>query len=155
VNVDLTTFTEKNKNLSFLVKSKHFSFLTYNMNRFRLKRRIHKMKKYDVVIIGGGPAGLFSAIQCASCGLSVALLEKNISFGKKLLISGSGKCNLTQVGEIEAFIHHYGTSSNFVKPCLYAFSNDSFRKFLHKNNLSTVCVENGKGFPQSMKAIDV
>ena len=113
------------------------------------------MKKYDVVIIGGGPAGLFSAIQCASCGLSVALLEKNISFGKKLLISGSGKCNLTQVGEIEAFIHHYGTSSNFVKPCLYAFSNDSLRKFLHKNKLSTVSLENGKVFPQSMKAIDV
>jgi len=113
------------------------------------------MKKYDVLIVGGGPAGLFSAISCANFGLSVAILEKNKSFGRKLLIAGAGKCNLTQDKPIGEFVYHYGTSSNFVKPCLYAFSNDKFRKFLHENKLSTVSVENGKVFPQSMKAIDV
>ena len=113
------------------------------------------MEKYDVLVIGGGPAGLFSAISCARFGVKVALLEKNESFGRKLLITGAGKCNLTQDKPIAEFVHHYGTSSNFVKPCLYAFSNDSFRKFLYKNKLSTVAVENGKVFPQSMKASDV
>ena len=113
------------------------------------------MKKYDVLIIGGGPAGLFTAISCANFGLKVAILEKNNSFGHKLLMTGAGKCNLTQDKPISDFIHHYGTNSNFVKPCLYAFSNDDFRKFLYKNNLSTIAVDNGKVFPQSMRAEDV
>jgi len=113
------------------------------------------MMQYDVIIIGGGPAGLFTAIQCAMSGLQVALLEKNKSFGKKLLLTGAGKCNLTQDGDMGAFLHHYGTNSRFVKPCLYAFTNADFRKFLYNNNLSTVSVENGKVFPQSMRAIDV
>ena len=113
------------------------------------------MQKYDAIIIGGGPAGLFAAIRCADFGLSVAILEKNKSFGRKLLLTGGGKCNLTQDQPIGALIHHYDTNSNFVKPCLYAFSNGDFRKFLYKNKLSTVAVENGKIFPQSMKAVDV
>jgi predicted Rossmann fold flavoprotein len=113
------------------------------------------MKNYDVIVIGGGPAGLFSAFRCASYGLNVSLLEKNKSFGKKLLITGAGQCNLTQDKPIGEFVYHYGTNTNFVKHCLYTFSNDDFRKFLHKNKLSTVSMENGKVFPKSMKASDV
>ena len=113
------------------------------------------MKKYDVIIIGGGPAGIFAAIHCAKFGLNVAILEKNKTYGRKLLITGGGKCNLTQAQSVESFIYHYGTNSNFVKPCLYAFSNVDFRKFLHKNKLSTIAVDNGKVFPQSLKASDV
>ena len=113
------------------------------------------MSNYDILIIGAGPAGLFSAISCAKKGFKVAILEKNKSVGRKLLITGGGKCNLTQDQPTGALINHYGTNTNFVKPSLYAFSGTDFRKFLHQNKLSTVAVENGKVFPQSMKATEV
>lgn len=113
------------------------------------------MNNYDVLIIGAGPAGLFSAISLKKKGLKVGILEKNKSIGRKLLITGGGKCNLTQDQPASALINHYGTNTNFVKPCLYAFSSADFRKFLHQNKLSTVTVENGKVFPQSMKATEV
>ena len=119
------------------------------------KKGFENMNVHDVIVIGGGPAGLICAASCATHQKKVALLEKNATFGKKLLITGAGKCNLTQEGEIGAFLHHYGTNSRFVKPCLYAFSNVDFRNFLHQKKLPTVSVENRKVFPQSMKASDV
>ena len=112
------------------------------------------MTHYDVLIIGSGPAGLFAAISLSNSGLTVGILEKNKSVGRKLLITGGGKCNLTQNLPANELIHHYGTNTNFVKPSLYAFSSTDFRNFLHENKLSTVVVENGKVFPQSMKATE-
>ena len=115
------------------------------------------MNKYDVLIIGAGPAGLFTAITTSkkNAKLKVGILEKNKSVGRKLLISGSGKCNLTNDKPADALVHHYGTNKNFVKPCLHAFSSADFRSFLYQNKLSTVAVEKGKVFPQSMNAMDV
>ena len=113
------------------------------------------MNKYDVIIIGAGPAGISSAISCAKQGLRVGLLEKNKSIGRKILITGGGKCNVTQDMPTGALLHHYGTNQNFVKPALYAYTNTEFRKFLNRNGLSTTAVENGKVFPKSMKAMDV
>ena len=53
------------------------------------------MHTYDVVVIGGGPAGMMAAGRAAECGARVVLLEKNTSLGKKLLITGGGRCNVT------------------------------------------------------------
>lgn len=113
------------------------------------------MGKKDVIIIGGGPAGLFSAIQCASSGLKVLLLEKKVDCGKKLLMAGAGQCNLTQAGPIEDFFMRFGQNGRFVRHGLLEFSNRDFIDFLSREGLSTVTVDNGKVFPRSMKATDV
>ena len=62
------------------------------------------MNVWDVVVIGGGPAGMMSAVSAGKCGRRVALLERNSCLGKKLLISGSGRCNLAQEGSPEDFL---------------------------------------------------
>jgi len=65
------------------------------------------MRKYDLIVIGAGPAGLFASINAAACNLSVLLLEKKDRPGRKLLISGSGKCNLTHTGTPDELLSHY------------------------------------------------
>ena len=79
------------------------------------------MKIYDLIVVGGGPAGIFASIYAAKNGLSVALLEKKNSIGKKILVSGSGKCNLTHQGEVNDFLNRYGENGKFLKKALYNY----------------------------------
>ena len=113
------------------------------------------MKNYDVIIIGGGPAGLFSAIMSADKTKRIAILEKNKSCGRKLLMSGSGKCNLTQAGKIEDFFDCFGKNAKFLKPSLLTFTNKDLLQFFQKYGMEFETKENGKIFPKSMKAQDV
>ena len=114
------------------------------------------MNNYDIIITGTGPAGLFCAINCAEkTGLKILVLEKNTSPGKKFLLSGTGQCNITHTGNVAEFARHYGSSGDFVKPALNAFTPAAVIKFLNENDIPTVEKENGKIFPESMKAIDV
>ena len=76
------------------------------------------MKIYDLIVIGGGPAGIFAAIYAAKKNMSVAIIEKKNNIGKKMLVAGSGKCNLTHQGEINYFLNRYGDHGKFLKiPC--------------------------------------
>ncbi|AKI97839.1 NAD(P)/FAD-dependent oxidoreductase [Kosmotoga pacifica] len=113
------------------------------------------MVVYDVIVIGAGPAGLFTAINTANCGMKVIILEKKKSPAKKLLISGSGQCNLTHTGSITDFLSHYGDNGRFVKPALYAFDNRRLIKYFKDRGLDTIIKEEGKVFPSTMKAEDV
>ncbi len=114
------------------------------------------MNHYDIIIIGAGPAGLFCAMNCGPLhDASVLILEKNSIPGKKLLLSGSGQCNITHAGTVSDFIHHYGNGGDFVKPVLKTFPPAALRDFLHKNNIPTAERENGKIFPESMRSSDV
>ena len=61
------------------------------------------MKTYEYIVVGGGPAGIFSAIYAGSCGIKTAILEKKNRMGKKILIAGSGQCNITHTGDIKEF----------------------------------------------------
>ena len=65
-------------------------------------------KETDVVVVGGGPAGLLAAIRAAQLGARVVLTEKNKILGRKLRITGKGRCNLTNTGEIRDFVRQYG-----------------------------------------------
>ena len=107
----------------------------------------------DVLIIGAGPAGLFAASQCKS--LDVLVLEKNNSTGKKLLISGTGRCNITHDCATSEFYAHYGQNHRFLKPALNAFSNRDLIAFLNLHGLNTVTDKNGKVFPETQRAEDV
>ena len=110
---------------------------------------------FDVVIIGAGPAGLFCAINCAGKGARVCILEKNARPGKKLLITGSGQCNITHEGPVEELLSHYGDKANFVKPALYGFTNEDLTRFFAARNLQMTADDNGKLFPESRRAADV
>ncbi len=115
--------------------------------------RITVLKKFNTLIIGGGPAGLFTAVHCSV--KPVLLLEKRSTPGNKLLISGSGHCNLTHSGELSAFLDHYGDHSKFLKTALYGLSNTQLIRFFENRGLSFVEDKNGKIFPQSGRAADV
>jgi len=113
------------------------------------------MEKHDVVIIGAGPAGLFCAIHAALPGHRVLLLEKNPNPGAKLLLSGSGQCNITHGGEIRDFLSHYGDHGKQVRPALFGFTNRDLREFFRKRGLSLVMDENCKVFPKTLRSADV
>jgi predicted Rossmann fold flavoprotein len=113
------------------------------------------MDMFDVVIIGAGPAGLFCAIHAATEGCSVLVLEKNPEPGAKLLLAGTGQCNLTHDGDVRDFITHYGDHGRFVKPALLSFSNKNLIAFFRERGLEMMTEENGKVFPVTRKSEDV
>lgn len=113
------------------------------------------MTSYDVIIIGAGPAGLFTAIHCADRNNRVLLLEKNSSAGEKLLLSGSGKCNITHGGSVEDFLNRYGDHGRFMKPALYTFSNEDLLEYFSSRGLRCILNDEGKYFPESLKGRDV
>jgi predicted Rossmann fold flavoprotein len=113
------------------------------------------MDCYDVVIIGAGPAGLLCGILCGTKGRSVCILEKGDSAGKKLLLSGSGKCNITHAGSIKDFLAHYGDKGRFVKPSLFNFTNADLMDFFEKRRLKTAEASDGKIFPETQSGRDV
>jgi hypothetical protein len=95
------------------------------------------------------------AIHCAASGAAVTILEKNASAGKKLLITGSGRCNLTHAGGIREFTGHYGGNDRFVKPALFNFTNDDLQRFFEARNLKIVDAGDGKLFPATGRSSDV
>ena len=113
------------------------------------------MEQYDVVVIGAGPAGLFCAIHAGCSNNRVLLLEKNPDPGKKLLLSGSGQCNITHDGEIRDFLARYGNHGKFLKPALFAFTNTDLITFFGERGLPMVTEENGKVFPKTLRSDDV
>lgn len=105
-------------------------------------------------IIGGGPAGMMAAIK-ASEKSQVTLFEKNDILGKKLLITGKGRCNITNSGSQEEIIDAFGKNGRFLYSALNTFSNKDLMDFLEKKGLS-LKIERGKRvFPVSDKSMDV
>ncbi|RQD72603.1 MAG: aminoacetone oxidase family FAD-binding enzyme, partial [Halanaerobium sp. MSAO_Bac5] len=111
--------------------------------------------KLDLIIIGAGPAGLFTAIKAASPDKKILILEKNSTPAKKLLITGSGQCNLTQAGDINDFFKHYGEKENFLKGALYSFDNQALLNFFRERGIEFETREKSKIFPASGKAKDI
>jgi predicted flavoprotein YhiN len=78
---------------------------------------------FDVAVIGGGAAGMLAAGSAAERGLRVILLERNARLGKKLGITGDGRCNLTNTDERDDFIRSFGANGRFLYRAFAAFSN--------------------------------
>jgi hypothetical protein len=110
---------------------------------------------WDLIVVGAGPAGLFCAASASGGGRKVLVLEKKRYPGRKLLISGSGRCNLTHDGEARDFLGHYGDHGRFLRPAILGFTNRDLVAFFEERGLSMITLEGGKIFPETQKARDV
>ncbi len=111
--------------------------------------------KTKVCIVGAGPAGLMSAVFAAQAGVKVTVFEKNNAAGKKLLLTGGGRCNLTHTGTVDDFIRAYSKRGRFLKHCLHELSPDMTREFFGKIGIATKIDDEGCMFPVSERAGDV
>lgn len=113
------------------------------------------MNKNKVIVIGGGPAGIMAAGIAAQKGNEVVLLEKNERLGKKLLISGKGRCNITNDTDIEGLIEHTPGNGNFLYSAFYTFSNQDVITFFNELGVETKVERGGRVFPTSDSSKDV
>ena len=113
------------------------------------------MEKFDVIIVGAGPSGMMAAIGAAERKRTVLLIERNNSLGKKLLISGGGRCNLTNSCDITEFLEKFSASRNFLRNSFAKFFNTDLISFFENSSLRFKVERDGKVFPKSDKAEDV
>lgn len=111
--------------------------------------------KYDVIIIGGGASGMLAAGSAAENGARVLLLERNKFLGKKLRITGKGRCNLTNTCETADFVESYGKNGKFLYRAFTEFSNHDLVRFFNDQGVATKEERGGRIFPASDKAVDV
>ena len=110
---------------------------------------------YDLIIVGAGPSGLFCAINAMQKGKKILILEKKNSPGHKLLISGSGQCNITHDGDIQDFLDHYGDHGRFLRPALLGFTNSDLIAFFKAKGLEMIREKGDKIFPETKRSRDV
>ena len=108
-----------------------------------------------IVVVGAGPAGMMAAIKAAENGASVVLLEKMKRAGKKMLITGKGRCNITNVAEIPELIKNIPGNGKFLNSCIRAFDNEDVQYFFNGIEVPTKVERGGRVFPVSDKAADV
>ncbi|HHW49723.1 MAG TPA: NAD(P)/FAD-dependent oxidoreductase [Clostridiaceae bacterium] len=108
-----------------------------------------------VVVIGAGPAGMMAAGKAAERGINTILVEKNDRVGKKILISGKGRCNITNNTDIEGLIENIPGNGSFLYSAFYTFSNADLVDFFNKRGLMTKVERGGRVFPVSDKSKDV
>ncbi len=110
---------------------------------------------YDLIIVGAGPSGLFCALNSMQKGKKILILEKKNSPGHKLLISGSGQCNITHDGDIQDFLDHYGDHGRFLRPALLGFTNSDLIAYFKAKGLEMIREKGDKMFPETKRARDV
>lgn len=110
---------------------------------------------YDVLVIGGGAAGLMAAGTAAQNGKSVCLVEKNGRLGRKILITGKGRCNITNHCDVQTFISSVPTNGRFLYSAINQFTPQDTIDFFEGLGLPTKTERGNRVFPQSDKAGDV
>lgn len=108
-----------------------------------------------VIVIGAGAAGLIAAGKAAEYADKVIIVERNDRIGKKLLITGKGRCNITNSADTEDMIGMYPTNPKFLYSALYAFTNSDIISLIEENGTKTKVERGGRVFPVSDKASDV
>ncbi|MFV0362173.1 MAG: NAD(P)/FAD-dependent oxidoreductase [Suipraeoptans sp.] len=109
----------------------------------------------SVIIIGGGAAGMLAAISAAENGSAVTLIEKNEKLGKKLFITGKGRCNLTNICTDGSLIDYVVSNPKFLYSAFHEFNNFDTIDFFEKLGLKTKVERGGRVFPVSDKSSDV
>ncbi len=108
-----------------------------------------------ISVIGGGPAGMMAAIAAAENGAEVVIIEKNDRLGKKLRITGKGRCNLTNACQTEDIFENIPQNKRFLYSAIYGFSNFDVIEFFEKNGVPTKIERGERVFPVSDKAEDI
>lgn len=113
------------------------------------------MRMGDICIIGAGPAGLMAAIHAAMHHAPVVILEANATAGRKLLITGGGRCNFTHAGSPEEIAKAFDRQGRFLRHSLYEFSPDDVRQFFQSRGLAGTVEADGCVFPAGNQATEV
>jgi len=113
------------------------------------------MNTFDVIVVGAGPAGLLAAGSAAEHGGRVLLLEKMRQTGRKLLITGKGRCNITNDSDPAEFIQHVFPNGRFLRSAFGHFFSQDILQLLHDKGVETTLERGGRFFPTSNKSADV
>lgn len=111
---------------------------------------------WDVIVVGGGPAGMMTAGRAAECGAKVVLLEKNDTLGRKLLITGGGRCNVTNAQpDVRRFLEKYADNAKFLFSAFSQWDVEKTLNFFHLREMQTKVENEGRVFPVSDSAQSV
>jgi hypothetical protein len=113
------------------------------------------MAERQVIVVGGGAAGLMAAGQAAEGGARTMLLEKMNRPGRKLRITGKGRCNLTNIAPLPEFVAHFRPNGRFLRHAFHRFFSPDLLAFFEELNVGTVTERGGRVFPVSDQARDV
>ena len=108
-----------------------------------------------VIVIGGGAAGMMAAISAADSGADVLLIEKNEKLGKKVYITGKGRCNVTNDSDVENHLKHVVSNPKFLYSAFYTFDSGAMMDFLASEGLVLKTERGNRVFPESDKSSDV
>ena len=108
-----------------------------------------------VIVIGGGPAGMFAAYFAAKNGHTVTLLEQNEKLGKKLYITGKGRCNITNAGDMDDLFGNVCSNRKFLYSAFYSYTNEQVVEFFESHGLATKVERGNRVFPVSDRSGDV
>jgi predicted Rossmann fold flavoprotein len=110
----------------------------------------------DIAVIGGGPAGMMAAGTAAREGADVVLLEKNSRPGRKLLLTGKGRCNITNADyNVRSFLEHFGKKGRYLNSVLHAFGVEDAMNFFTERGLPLKVERGDRVFPETDSAADV
>ncbi len=113
------------------------------------------MDKAKIVVVGGGPSGMMAAIRAAALGQEVTLLEKKSSLGNKLLLSGKGRCNLTNTQELPDFLKRFSRNGDFLRDAFKKFFNQELISFFQERGLKLKAERQQRVFPESNRSASV
>lgn len=108
-----------------------------------------------IAVIGGGAAGMLAAGRAAQRGHEVHLFEKNNRLGKKILITGKGRCNVTNDGDLDTFLDNIPGNPYFIYSAFYRFDNQALRQLLLDMGLETKVERGNRVFPVTDRSLDV
>ena len=113
------------------------------------------MDNFDIIVVGGGAAGLMAASMAADRGKNVLVLEKMHQAGLKLRLTGKGRCNLTNTAPLKEFLTHVGSDSRFLRNSMSVFYNEELMQYFEQRGVPLVIERGKRVFPKSGKSLDI
>jgi len=110
---------------------------------------------YDVAVVGGGPAGIMAAIRAGQLYQNVVLLERNDYIGKKILLTGQGRCNISNAATMATFVEQFGKQGSFLRTAFSSFFNQELIRFFEVKGLNLKVERQGRIFPVTNRAYSI